>query len=57
MQTLTIATVGNPIVPVSVTAMASVASVLFSVVGPDRLAISWISGIGTGISIPALENH
>ena len=53
MRTLTIATVGNPIVPVRVTAMASAESVLFSDVGPERLAISCISGIGTGISIPA----
>ena len=51
------ATVGNPIVPVSVTAMASEDSVLFSDVGPDKLAISCISGIGTGISIPTLQKQ
>ena len=54
-MTLTIATVGNPIVPVSVTAMASAESVLFSDVGPERLAISCISGLGPGISIPVVK--
>ena len=49
---LTIATVGKPIVPVKVTAMASFESVLFSDVAPDRLSISSISGLGIGISIP-----
>ena len=46
------ATVGRPIVPVNVTATASLESVLLSEVDPERLSMSSSSGLGIGISIP-----